>query len=368
MKEYIFELLRNGIWVFPIKGNGKTIEEAKRPLSFRQGDELITWKHPDILSYAEELARKGHHAWAVWLLKSRRFGIDIDMYKAREDLKHDIVEALMNTPEVYSELSARGGIHIILTVNDDKKYKLIAERNWIEYKHDGYFIIAPSILKTPGASYIYKKIAGNILETASIEEWDFFKELILPEIETKIVEDTSITSSPSVNSVKIEGLGLDLDNLTDRQITALLYLLFKYSNCPGMAELMRYIYRTGTVPVRKEMYNIMRIPRTTRWIVQYIITAVLGYLGTSADRVYQYLFSFKFIDEDEEPRSDSPKNAIYNVFSRHDLLLVPRGACPICPLLLNKEACNETPIHKVFRMRPSRVKELIEFVRENVKK
>jgi len=111
VKDYILELLRNNIWVFPIKGRGKDVAEAKRPLSFKDGDEIITWKNEKILNYSEELAKKNHHAWGLWLQKSRRFGIDVDAYKYDKRIAEKIESRLRDLEYMYSEKSARGGIH-----------------------------------------------------------------------------------------------------------------------------------------------------------------------------------------------------------------------------------------------------------------
>lgn len=121
-KEYILELLKNGMWIFPVIGKAKTIDVAKHPASFcriggkdldiltlvrktpreileksrdskgklrvgklcveHYGGDYITWKSPEILSISEDFARKGHRAWGIWLLESERFGFDIDIYKS----------------------------------------------------------------------------------------------------------------------------------------------------------------------------------------------------------------------------------------------------------------------------------------------
>jgi len=45
----------------------------------------------------------------------------------------------------------------------------------------------------------------------------------------------------------------------------------------------------------------------------------------------------------------------YNVYSKGLLDLMPRGACPFCPLVLKEESCSDTPIMRVRRLQKDRV-------------
>lgn len=167
MKSYILELLRNGMWVFPIIGKAKKIDIAKRPMAFCYlkgkyiealellriapkeliekcrdsrgkikldkvcyglgGEKYITWKKEEILTLAEEYARKNHFAWGIWLLESERFGFDIDIYKAQlknvEHIRQGLIKILKQMDNVYSELSGRGGIHLITYASKDRKLR-----------------------------------------------------------------------------------------------------------------------------------------------------------------------------------------------------------------------------------------------------
>ena len=166
--------------------------------------------------------------------------------------------------------------------------------------------------------------------------------------------------------VNVEGLDLDVDNLSDEQITAFLYLLFDKAGCVGMAKLMEWIGEYNVVPIKKQMYNIIKIPRSTRWLFQYEIAAVMAYLGFSPERTVEWLTSWKFIDEDQDPREDSLENAVLNVYRFGKLLLLPRGACPFCHLAGVNNTCNETPIHKIFRLSPETIKLILSFVKRYV--
>ena len=367
--QYIIDLIKDGLYVFPIRGRGKTVDEAKRPLRVKEGNQLITWKNPEILSYSEELAKKGHTAWAIWLKKSYRFGVDIDIYKYNRNIGGQIINKLKEIEVFYTEISGRGGIHIILTVDDNKEdYKLLSNTKWIEWKYDGYFIIHPTILKTPEGEYRYRRITGDIIRTGSVQLFNSYIEYIFPEnVEAEIITSISYKYN-NIGNIRIEGLRIEgLDELSNDQITALLYLLFNMGNCSGMEKIMEYIGEHGIVPVRKEMYNLMENPRTTRWLIQYIISSIMGYLGFSERRTYEYLVSFKFVDEDVDPRKDSIHNSLYNVFRRGNLFLLPRGGCPVCSLILKKESCTDTPMIKILRIPRQRIIQILEFVKRHVR-
>lgn len=369
MKEYILELLYNRIWVFPIKGKGRKLEEAKEPLTFFEGDEKVTWKNEKILAYTEELARKGHEAWGVWLLKSNRFGVDIDLYKAKEELNVDLVRRLKEHPELYTEISGRGGVHILLEVDSNSKYTAVSPFKWVEWKHDGHFIIAPSVLKTPKKVYKYTRISGSLLVTIPVELWnDKLGNEVLPELNIKIYKNKGISIPAGINPVTVTGvnLNINIDELTNEQITALMYLLFHTAGCVGISKVLEWIGEYNVVPIRKQMYNLLKIPRTTRWLLQYELAAVMAYLGFSPERTAEWLASWKFVDEDSDPRADSLQNAILNAYSGK-LLLLPRGTCPFCSLAkVNNESCFETPIHKVFKLHSEEIKKIVDFVKRHV--
>ncbi|MEM1672978.1 MAG: hypothetical protein QXT86_13090 [Archaeoglobaceae archaeon] len=358
-KKYLMELLKNGLWIFPIKGKGETIEECKRPMSFRDGDNIITWKNEKILSYSEELIRRGHHGWGLWLFKSNLFGIDFDLYKL--NMSSDGIIKELRGSGLYVEKSGRGGVHVVgRFVGPPSNLMVEPEVQGVEGKHDGYFIIYPSILKTPTEEYVYERIDGDLLNPLEIESGLFVVENVLYKngIEVRLSIERSRTSTKTLKeNIKINGLNLNVDHLTDKQITVLLYLLFKETNCKGMEKIVRNIYEEGICLIKKTMDNSMRINRTTRWMVQYILSSTMAWLGFSSDRTRQWLLSWRFIDEDIDPRSDSLENSLLNVYRYNKLFLIPRGGCPLCT-----PACTLTPIHRVLRMSEKRVKKMVDIV------
>ncbi|MEM4619846.1 MAG: hypothetical protein QW607_06490 [Desulfurococcaceae archaeon] len=363
-KRYLMELVKNGMWIFPIKGKGESIEECKKPMSFKEGDNIITWKNEKILTYSEELIRKGHQAWGLWLMKSSLFGIDLDLYKLNISTDR-IVNDLKNS-DLYIEKSGRGGVHVIGSYTGPPSTLMVKpDIQGIEGKHDGYFIIYPSILKTPENEYRYEKVNGDLLNLMDIELGVYVVENVLYKngIEVKLyIERSRISSSVLKENIKINGLNLDLDHLSDKQITTLLYLLFKETNCKGMEKIMRNIYEEGICPVRKTMDNGMKINRTTRWMVQYILSSTMAWLGFSSDRTREWLLSWRFIDEDEDPRSDSLENSLLNVYKYNKLFLIPRGGCPFCT-----PSCSLSPMHRVLRVGERRVRKMVDIVTELVK-
>ncbi|MEM4620954.1 MAG: hypothetical protein QW607_12180, partial [Desulfurococcaceae archaeon] len=171
------------------------------------------------------------------------------------------------------------------------------------------------------------------------------------------IERSRLSTTMLKENVKVNGMNLNLDHLTDRQITVLLYLLFKEINCRGMEEVVRRIYEEGICPIRKTMDNVMRINRTTRWMIQYVLSSAMAWLGFSSDRTRQWLMSWRFIDEIEDPRSDSLENALLNVYRYNKLFLMPRGGCPFCT-----PSCNLTPIHRILRVGERRVRKMVDVV------
>ncbi|MEM4620229.1 MAG: hypothetical protein QW607_08440 [Desulfurococcaceae archaeon] len=363
-KKYLMELLKNGLWIFPIIGKGETVEECKKPMTFKEGDNIITWKNEKILSYSEELIRKGHHAWALWLLRSNLFGIDLDLYKL--NMSSDRIINELRGSDLYIEKSGRGGVHVVGSYSGPTSTLVVEpEIQGIEGKHDGYFIIYPSILKTPENEYRYERVDGDLLNLMDIELGVYVVENVLYKngIEVKLSIERSRSSATVLKeNIKINGLNLDIDYLTDKQISVLLYLLFKEINCKGMEKVVRKIYEEGICPVYKTMDNSMRINRTTRWMVQYILSSIMGWLGFSSDRTRQWLLSWRFVDEDEDPRSDSVENALLNVYRYNKLFLIPRGGCPFC-----SPSCTLTPIHRVLRVGERRIKKMVDVVTALVK-
>ena len=358
--EYWLELLEKGLWIFPVKGIGKTKDDAKKP--------ICEWKNEEAVKLAREYASKSHNAFACWLLRSGLFGIDIDYKHLSNEERSSLpkLDKLMDDLGVYVEKTAGKGRHYIFKA--DRKWKLVTKKEGVEYKSDGYFIIAPSVLKTPERDYRYEFLNDvKIYEAVDIEAVKTDVEEALSEffkVEVKVEEDIVAFETPE--TIKIESLGLDVNDLNFKQVDALLYLIFSEAECDGLAKAVEYIDESRVVPVRKKLYSMMNNPRTTRWLFQYSLACVMAYLGFSLDKIYEYLMSFKFIDEDEDPRNDSTGNVVYNLQKYGLLDLVPRGACPWCWMLCKKPSCDSTPLKKVMRIPRDTIERMLEFVRENV--
>ncbi len=347
VKQYILELLRNDIYVFPIKGRGKTVEEAKRPMSFKEGDELITWKNEKILSYSEELARKNHQAWAVWLLRSKRFGIDIDVYKHDKKKAETIANRLKEISEVYSELSGRGGIHIILSVSTEKKYKLRSNRKWIEWKFDGYFIIYPTVLITPKEKYKYTKINGDLLNTEDAEFFSTFIPAIFDlEDEVEIVAEGEARSEVSVVGEAEDVRGdprRRRPKLPDHGIFAkikqefaelqpwphavvALGLLALEAGCRGFAELLDAWTETGKIPIENEELPNGRGAHRTFESVLFVLLRELGYRVELAEGIADR------IDYIDGITSTKPRACIVWRYDHQSIIPLNKMTCPYAEL------------------------------------
>ncbi|MEM4430766.1 MAG: hypothetical protein QXM08_06345 [Thermofilaceae archaeon] len=354
VKDYILELLKSGLWVFPVKGKGQTVEECKRPMSFREGDDLITWKDERILSYAEDYARRGHTGWAVWLYRSNLLGLDLDLYKLTVNV--DIVDELKRT-NLYIERTGRGGLHVIGFYYSTTPVSLSIDPpvSGLEWKHDGYFIIHPSVLRTPTSEYRYERIHGDLLNPGDISDYfSFVGRLLGTRVEVVPVKEKKMKAVEG----RFNGLRLNVDDLSNEEISVLLYLVFKESGCTGMQKILEEIMRSGICPISKGMDASMRIPRTTRWMLQYSLASVMAWIGFSAQRAREWMKSWRFVDEDVEPRGDSLDNALMNVYRYGKLFLIPRGGCPFCT-----EACPYTPIHRVLRIPEKRIKVMAEAIK-----
>ncbi|MEM1759871.1 MAG: hypothetical protein QXU26_04075 [Thermofilaceae archaeon] len=354
VKDYILSLLKSGLWVFPVRGKGQTVEDCKRPMSFREGDDLITWKDERILSYAEDYARRGHGAWGIWLYRSNLLGLDLDLYKLPVNV--NIVDDLKKT-NLYVERTGRGGLHVIGFYYSRTPVSLTIDPPvpGLEWKHDGYFIIHPTVLKTPTSEYRYERIHGDLLSADSIEDYlPYIGRLLRTRVEVVPVKEKKMKGVEG----RFNGLRLNVDVLSNEEISVLLYLVFKEARCAGMQKILEEIMKTGICPISKEMDGSMRIPRTTRWMVQYILSSVMAWIGFSSPRARVWMKSWRFTDEDVEPRGDSLDNSLMNVYRYGKLFLIPRGSCPFCT-----ESCPHTPIHRVLRIPEKRIKLMVEAIK-----
>jgi len=183
----------------------------------------------------------------------------------------------------------------------------------------------------------------------------------------RIVEENRTGTKRINRELKINGFNLNIDSLSNTQTTVLLYLTFEEAGCPGLRRIIESIAEQRVAPVRKEMYYEMDIPRTTRWLLQYIFTSILAVLGAGSGKAEEWLLSWRFIDEDADPRDDSPANAIYNVYSIGKLALVPRGSCPFCRLVGEGEGCSSSPIFKVLALGRKRIERIYSFVKTHAR-
>jgi len=364
VKGYILELLNSWMWVFPVKGKGKDLNEGKKPLSFKEGDEVVTWKDKRILGYAEELARKGHEAWAIWLQGSSRFGFDIDIYKAadvenKDEVRRRIVEELRKRSEFYSEMSGRGGIHVIAYALRDEKLKEESGFSWLEYKHDGYFIIFPSVLRTPEKEYRYEWLGGDIL-TAT----DYDKVVVsLSEILSKALGrrvDVVVEKVGRAGAVRKRGGGgavvqvstqgvEEVRQLDALKLKVLLYLLFKKAGCKGLEKLMREWITKGYIPLLYGTWY-MDIPRSTRMLFEHTVLSIAFFAGASEDQLGKLYDEMVFKHGGRvEDAGDNWENIIHNI-SRGTLNLIRKGRCPFCVLAGVGGFCPSFPLSKVMQL------------------
>ena len=367
MKKVFLELLDNGFFLVPLRGKGKDVKECKRPLAFKQGDEIITWKNPEILSYAEDLARKGHEAFGIWTRASRILGIDIDLYKINDPQMRNKIYTFIREAvkkHAYIELTASRGVHVAFQNPDEKLY--LAGEGQVEVLYDKIMIIAPTRFRTPSGIHQYK-IMYNTLPTCSLVE-EAEDVLGLIGIVPGSITIGSVTTSDRGDRVRFSMylasrmmLDLDIDSLSDTQISLLLYILFAKADCYCLAQVMEEIIKSKTCPIRKEVVDLKN-PRTSRFIIQHVFTSILALLGASAERIHSWLHSWRFVDEDLDPREDSPKSAITNVFRYMVFNLVPLP-CPFAkPLRL--PPCDTVPILKIARLGKEKIMEAYNYVKQ----
>jgi len=387
MKEYILELLKNGMWVFPVKGKGNTVEEAKRPMTFKEEDDIITWKDERILTYAEELARKDHHAWGLWLKMSYRFGIDIDIYKSqlpnKDAVAGKLVKELRNHNEIYSERSARGGIHTILYVDDiSKDLSLISPEKWIEHKYDGYFIIYPSIIKLPNEELRYERIAGDILSTAhytiGIEIINEILRRVVGDIEIRIVGgDEKLRLGTASAEIGIEErsdikkrrpmlpagsvfdrIKQEFSELESLQAVVALGILSTEAGCRGFAEILDKWTETGKVPIKNEVLPHGRGAHRTFESVLFVLLRELGYTVEKAEEMAAMI---DYIDgiENTEPSAA----AVYR-YDHQSIIPLSRMSCPYGDV--GKCWCASKPDWRIvnwIKRYPDRALQIIRYVK-----
>ncbi|MEM2203747.1 MAG: bifunctional DNA primase/polymerase [Sulfolobales archaeon] len=326
----------HGLWIFPIRGRGSTVEEAKQPIA--------PWKS----RASVDLTLKGTYtAWGLWLSRSGLFGIDVDARKAPK-------EVIPLLPELdngvcglggYAEETATGGRHYIFRTSNP--VSLSSDADWIEYKYDGYFIIAPSVLLADGRVYRYRRICGGLPPEADISSVskaleEIFKVVLNQKVKIHIgssgqaravpARQRQVFPRPPTYRIKriIEKAGGDPLKASS--------MLFAEVGCHGISEALEGVLRGEKVPIRKIMVDFMRISRTSRFLFLHIVAASLRILGIDEERAREALTRITFIDSDEDPVKDSLQNAIDNVYRYSVFRIMPVGSCPFCDLM-GREPC-----------------------------
>jgi len=344
-KQYWLELLKNGYWIFPIRGKGKTVEDAKKPMTFKDGDKLITWKSEEILGYAEEMARKNHNAFGLWLLKSNLFGVDIDLYSANDpDIEKKILDFVNRHPEFYSERSGRGGIHIVTGASKDILISMKSSYEWLQYKHDGYFIVYPSELRTPEGVFRYEKIAGDIIHCGWYEDLlTLLKNEIDSSLEFNVLSGSSSGSiAGKFNFIRESLLKL---KISKDQFNDLLIFLLKYAKC-GLMNAVIQIKESKVIDLPWELHTYMKIPRSWRFHLQHQLASILYIVGAKPSDIEEWLYSWNFsTNEDIDHNEERIRNVLYNI-SRGTFSLIPKGTCPFG--ILYGCNCNSTPFFRVL--------------------
>ncbi|MEM4970398.1 MAG: bifunctional DNA primase/polymerase [Sulfolobales archaeon] len=361
----IDELIERGIWIFPIRGNAYSLEDAKAPLSFCIAEKIyecselpgkggceercrsvgglyVTWKSDKILEISRIYATKGHNAWAIWLKKSGLIGIDIDLRKEPAASAYiDTLDELMCSAGAYVEKTASNGRHYIFRT--DKDYSISSDAKYIEYKYDGYFIVAPSILRDSVKEYRYEAICGEIPPRTSISDArryieESFKRIL--NVRVRIAGQS--TSNTNIYQYPYHQIGFpSIGVLEARRIMSsaggdLLMAaaeFFRSCGCHGMAIELRRAACGEPVRVRKTIVDAMRIQRTSRFIFLHLVAVAMRILGVSEQDAYEAISRISFIDSTEDPVRDSPRNAVDNVYRYGTFRVMAYGMCPLCDLI-----------------------------------
>jgi len=334
---YIEELIEKGLWVFPIRGSG-SYEEAKAPLSFKRDGKEITWKSKEILSIAVEYEKTGHLAWGLWLKGSNLFGIDIDVRKAGnfDTTQLEYIDSELCSIGTYAEETASGGRHYIFRCSSNAA-SLISNTPWVEYKHDGYFVIYPTIFNISGREYRYVRICGELPPEASIEDRDVRKR-VEDVFRTVDINIRIVLGGVQVHSTRSIYQFPQLPRLEAKKILetsgrdplAAAAELFSRVGCHGMAIELRRVLSGGRVRVRKVMVDSMRIERTSRFLFLHLVACAMRMLWIDEGQAREALERIEFIDSDEDPVRDSRKNAVDNAYRYSTYRIMASGMCRIC--------------------------------------
>ncbi|MEM2472964.1 MAG: bifunctional DNA primase/polymerase [Sulfolobales archaeon] len=362
----IADLIDRGIWVFPIRGRAASLEDAKAPLSFciasgkvyecgelpgrggceercrSIGGSYVTWKSQEILDISRIYASRGHRAWGIWLKRSGLIGIDIDLRKEPSASAYiDALDMLMCDAGAYVEATASGGRHYIFRVRADSNYSITSDARYIEYKYDGYFIVAPSILSDGVREYRYRAICGEIPPKALISDArrsveEAFKRIlntririVAQSIDSNVYRPHRPAAFPSLPALEarriISSAGGDLLMAAAE--------LFRSCGCHGMAAELERAAAGKPVRIRKVMIDAMRTQRTSRFVFLHLAATAMRILGVSEQDAYEAISRISFIDSTEDPVRDSPRNAVDNVYRYSTFRVMAYGMCPLCDLI-----------------------------------
>lgn len=272
-------------------------------------------------------------------------------------VRRGLIDFLRSTNNVYSELSGRGGIHIITYASRKAKLREESPFPWIEYKHDGYFIIYPTLIKVPEKEYRYEKLGGDLLDTMEYDLAadllsDIFTRLTGREITIKVDEcgkavrrkrrEKNREDQPEVKLLNIE----EVKKLEPLKLKVLLYLLSKKVNCKGLEYLMKKWITEAYIPLPYGLWY-MDTPRSTRFLFEHTILSILVYLGASDKQLEEIYSEIRFKHGDRVyDAGDNWDNIIYNI-SNGTLNLIRKGRCPFCVLTGQSDFCSSYPLKRI---------------------
>jgi len=339
--DYIEKLIEQDIKVIPIKSFGKSYREAKEPL-IPSGFKHTNYKSKDYIETACRLTRRTYY-----LVKNKKiaaFGLlgainefiilDFDRDKFPCSKYEHLFKAL--SKELFVERTPRGGFHAVVKAKSDSDLHLrfYSKLGEIDNKTFGYIISHPSRLFWSGkvAKYLKLEDSPDVWDTSYLDEVQAYLDLL----EIEIYRGVKLGGVRANKSLPVYDFGID--ELDNKQLIALLYLIAREIGCKGLAELYRAWFEKGIIPLKNYVYANNR---GIHFTFEVTTLGILKTIGLSYERAVNFVREVKYVDGIKET---SPENtSLRNVYAYDERNLVVRGLCPFC-----KNPCIFTPLSKLL--------------------
>lgn len=292
---YLQKLYNKGIYFIPVKGKGKTKDEAKEPLIPR-GFKHTLFMTKEYQEKAKELTlrtlklvgQKKATAYGLLGAINKFIILDLDKKKFPIEEKLDVFRKLAKEG-AYVEQTIRGGIHIVFSVKsyNDVYYAFESNLGEVDNRTFGYIVAYPSyFIVNNQVIGMYKKLPESpelYDDLATINE----VEHLFPELGLKYkklekpIEGVILKAKEGER--QLPTLGFDLDIRSAKELLFLLSLISYELNCEGYCKLFMSLLEKGEwiIPYLEyaKIWSGVEHCRSTWGVIEYNIGVLLRMLN-----------------------------------------------------------------------------------------